>query len=536
MVTALLTATALLVVLNVVSLTAGSGVRVEGGQPCAARWYNYSSFVCVCNATYCDASPPRPALAVGGIAHYTSSRCGQRLTLRLHNFTDATELRSGAARLRVDTSQQFQQMLGFGGGMTDSTAFNIRALSSATQQHLLRSYFGNSDGSSRYSLVRVPMGGTDFSVRNYTYDDSKTPDPSLKNFSLQPEDIEYKIPLILAAQRLAGNGLKVHALPWSAPRWMKVYNGTNGVSWLQSKYYQTWADYFAKFLKEYAQLGVDMWAVSLQNEPSSGSVANYGVNNMGWSAQWLRRFLEDFLGPTLRSDSSLADTDIIIGEDLRDYLYWSEEILEGEAAQRLTSAVAVHWYADSFTSPTMLDDLHRNHSDLSIFYTESCYGPFMGGGYPAVRLGSWERAENYTSDIIQVTNHWTSAWEDWNMVVNTEGGPNWIGNYADASIVANVTADEFYKQPMYYAIAHFSRFVPRGSRRVKLQMDADANSTDVESVAFLTPQDDVVVVLQNKQGTRRSVVVSDPQLGEASLSLPAHSMHTLVYQRAGNTV
>ncbi|XP_049950381.1 lysosomal acid glucosylceramidase-like isoform X2 [Schistocerca serialis cubense] len=536
MAAALLTAAVLLVALNVVWFASGAGTRVEGGQPCAVRWYNYSSFVCVCNATYCDAPPSTPALSNGGIAHYTSSRCGQRLSLRLRSFKNPAELQSGVARLRVDTSQQFQRMLGFGGGMSDSTAINIRALSSATQQQLLRSYFGSSDGSSQYSLVRLPMGGTDFSVRNYTYDDSSKPDPSLKNFALQPEDIEYKIPLLLLAQRLSGNGLKIHAAPWSAPRWMKAHNGTIGISWLQSRYYQTWANYFVKFLKEYRRRGVDVWAVSLQNEPTSGAIVNYGVNSMGWSAQGLRRFLEGFLGPTLRRDSSVASTDIIIGEDTRAYLDWTRQILNGAAARRLTSGVAVHWYQDSTTGPAVLDDLHRNHRDLFILYTEACYGPFFGSGYPTVRLGSWERAENYTSDIIQVTNHWTSGWEDWNMVVNTEGGPNWSSNPADASIVANATADEFYKQPMYYAIAHFSRFVPRGSRRVSLQMDSDANSTDVEGVAFLTPQDDVVVVLQNKQETRRSVVVSDPQLGEASLSLPAHSMHTLVYRRASNTV
>lgn len=517
-------------------LTSGAGVRVEGDRPCAARWYNYSSFVCVCNASYCDAPPPTPALPVGSLAHYASSRCGQRLALRLRNFTDTDETESGAARLVVDASRQFQEMLGFGGGMTDSTAINIRALSRQAQMQLLRSYFGSSDGSAQYLLIRVPMGGTDFSVRNYTYDDSKKPDPSLKNFALQREDIEYKIPLIRMAQSLSDNGLKVHAAPWSAPRWMKTFNGTNGVSWLDSKYYQTWANYFVKFLKEYARRGVPVWGVSLQNEPTSGSVVNYGVNNMGWQPRWLRRFLERHLGPTLRRDRALAHTDIIIGEDIRQYLDWSEEILEGEAARRLTSGVAVHWYGDYETDPNMLDQLHSNHSGLYILYTEACYGPFMGSGFPSVRLGLWERAENYTSDIIQVVNHWTSGWEDWNMVVDTQGGPNWVGNYADASIVSNATADEFYKQPMYYAISHFSRFVPRGSRRIGLRVDSDGGSTDVESVAFLTPADQVVVVLQNKQSSRRSVVLSDPQLGESRLSLPAHSMHTVVYPRASNDV
>lgn len=39
-----------------------------------------------------------------------------------------------------------------------------------------------------------------------------------------------------------------------------------------------------------------------------------------------------------------------------------------------------------------------------------------------------------------------------NLAVNVQGGPNWVGNYVDAPIIVSNTSDEFYKQPMYYAI------------------------------------------------------------------------------------
>lgn len=53
-----------------------------------------------------------------------------------------------------------------------------------------RSYFSK-DGL-EYSLGRVPIGGTDFSTRGYTYQDNST-DASLKSFNLTEEDLIYKV-------------------------------------------------------------------------------------------------------------------------------------------------------------------------------------------------------------------------------------------------------------------------------------------------------------------------------------------------------
>ncbi|KAK8773049.1 hypothetical protein V5799_012418 [Amblyomma americanum] len=52
-------------------------------------------------------------------------------------------------------------------------------------------------------------------------------------------------------------------------------------------------------------------------------------------------------------------------------------------------------------------------------------------------------------------NHWVTGWTDWNLALNTGGGPNWAQNFVDSPIIVNATAQEFYKQPMYYALGHF---------------------------------------------------------------------------------
>ena len=50
------------------------------------------------------------------------------------------------------------------------------------------------------------------------------------------------------------------------------------------------------------------------------------------------------------------------------------------------------------------------------------------------------------------------GWTDWNIALDMQGGPNWAGNFVDAPIIVNEAEGEFYKQPMYYALGHISRY------------------------------------------------------------------------------
>lgn len=76
-----------------------------------------------------------------------------------------------------------------------------------------------------------------------------------------------------------------------------------------------------------------------------------------------------------------------------------------------------------------------------------------------VILGSWQRGEMYAKNIIENLSHWVSTWIDWNIALDMTGGPNWIKNNVDAPIIVNATADEFYKQPIFYVLGHFSKYV-----------------------------------------------------------------------------
>ena len=56
-----------------------------------------------------------------------------------------------------------------------------------------------------------------------------------------------------------------------------------------------------------------------------------------------------------------------------------------------------------------------------------------------------------------------------NVLLDSNGGPNHLGNTCDAPLIADARYETVHRHPQYYYLGHFSRFVPRGSRRVAMQ-------------------------------------------------------------------
>uniref|UniRef100_A0A915LFT7 Glucosylceramidase n=1 Tax=Meloidogyne javanica TaxID=6303 RepID=A0A915LFT7_MELJA len=84
-----------------------------------------------------------------------------------------------------------------------------------------------------------------------------------------------------------------------------------------------------------------------------------------------------------------------------------------------------------------------------------------------------------------------------------EGGPNWVNNIVDAPILVDGKKDEFYKQPMFYFIGHFSKFIPPGSVRINSSLFNNLSNystnllNKIDHVAFVTPRGDKIIVLIN---------------------------------------
>ncbi|VIO88727.1 Uncharacterized protein BM_BM6281 [Brugia malayi] len=499
-------------------------------RKCRHRYYgNKENIVCVCNATYCDDVPKVGNLKSLQAVIYKTNQRGKRFEYTVSSFGKKTN-GTGVIRLGTDSKIRFQTIIGFGGAFTDAAGINIDSLSVSARNHLLQSYFGKTG--IQYTIGRVPIASTDFSTHAYSYDDSPN-DFALTNFSLAEEDFKFKIPYIKQAVSLTDGVLKLFASPWSAPGWMKTSGQMIGGGTLRGppngSYHVTWANHYVKFLETYKKNGVTFWGLTVQNEPVSGIDLSYKWQTMYFSPKAEGDFIKNHLGPALRRSEVGRNISLMIMDDQRTQLpIWADVVLKDKEAAQYISGIAVHWYND-FVPVSQLSETHSRHPNKFIFGTEACTGfkPFEHSPL----LGDWSRGEMYAHDIIQDLSHWVSGWTDWNLCLNLNGGPSFVKNYVDAPIIINATADEFYKQPMFYVMGHFSKFIPPGSVRIELHFYM--KPVLYEGVAFVTPAHQQVLVLLNRGNKSVTFSVEDKAKNGLALriQLESKSIATVIWNK-----
>lgn len=472
------------------------------GDPCSARSFGQDSVVCVCDAHRCDLPGRLTFPDPGHFTVVTSSRDGLRFhvdTKEVDDMGEEEEDPTGTTTIEVDLEDRRQVMVGFGAAFTDASGINLAALSPGAREMALRSYF--SPEGIEYELSRVPIGSCDFSVKPYSYAEVEG-DVELEHFKLAEEDLLYKIPQLRRAQELSERPLRVVGSPWSPPTWMKTNGKHNESGQLIREMWRPWADYLVRFVKAYEEEGIPIWGITTQNDPLSGFDPNYKWNSLGWTDEDMRDWIKESLGPAVEEAGLQDRLRVMIHDQDRIQLSWhSHATLQDPDAARYVSGVAVHWYADTQVGPKVLDEIHDSFPDKFLLYSEACTG-FDAPDDEKVLLGSWARAESYAKNIIEGANHWVTGWLDWNLALDTTGGPNWAGNRVDAPVIVNATADEFYKQPMFYALGHFSKFVPAGSvhvtsRVVKDGDDEGDDEGDLHAAAFTRADGGNVLILLN---------------------------------------
>ncbi|KAH7715833.1 O-Glycosyl hydrolase family 30 protein [Aphelenchoides avenae] len=305
------------------------------------------------------------------------------------------------------------------------------------------------------------------------------------------------------------------------------------------EYYQTYAKYYVKFFEEYFKQGINFWAVTIQNEPSSGLIPNYGWQTM-FMSYWLQReFANQLLGPALRASPPSQSLKIIAHDDQRiDVVFAALAIfLDPFSTGDYVDGLGVHWYTGR-EAYAGIGAASRVDSRKFIIATEACNGYNAGEHTPL--LGDWDRGEAYGHDIIQTLLNNVTGWTDWNMCLDETGGPTWVGNFVDSPIIVNNTADEFYKQPMFYYMGHFSKFVRPDSLRLKLAIDAGLLHLHTllqtfEGVVFFRPDNRYAVVLHNRDASSaKTVSIEDASHPGRRLlvQLEPKSISTFIWNRA----
>jgi glucosylceramidase len=413
----------------------------------------------------------------------------------------------------VDPSKSFQTYLGTGGAITDASAETFYKLPKAKQQELLTAYYDREKGIG-YTVARTNINSCDFSSDMYTY--VKEGDESLKSFNVD-HDKKFKIPMIKAANQMTGGKLTLFASPWSPPAWMKDNKDMLHGGRLSDKYYATWAAYFVKFIKAYQQEGVNVWGVSIQNEP----MATQRWESCLYKAEEEANFLKKDLGPLFEKEG-LKDKKIIVWDHNRDLMYQrAQTYFSDPAVAKYAWGIGFHWYEDWSGGSQMFDNVRRVHEAFpskNIFFTEGCAESFN-----ADRYYSWSLGEEYGKSMITDFNNGMVGFTDWNVLLDETGGPNHVQNFCFAPIHGDTRTGELIYTNAYYYIGHFSKFIQPGAKRII----ASSSRSQLMTTAFKNPDGKIVVVVMNNTSIKTPYSIWINGYSFPLVSLP-HSITTIV--------
>ncbi|MCX6280609.1 MAG: glycoside hydrolase family 30 protein [Bacteroidetes bacterium] len=415
----------------------------------------------------------------------------------------------------VDPSKTFQTITGIGGALTDASAETFAKLPKEKQQEILQQYFDAEKGIG-YTLARTTIHSCDFSSSSYTYVNAD--DMSLKSFSIA-HDKEFRIPFIKQAITAAGGRLTLFASPWSPPAWMKDNNDMLHGGKLKPSCYQSWADYFVKFINAYQAEGIPVWGITVQNEP----MAKQSWESCIYTAEEERDYIKNFLGPALQK-AGLGDKKLIAWDHNRDLIYQRASIiLSDPEAAKYVWGIGFHWYEDWTGGGKIFDNVKRvaeAFPNTHLIFTEGCAESFTFN-----KMNEWKWGEVYGRSMINDFNNGTEGWTDWNILLDETGGPNHVQNLCFAPVHANTHTGELTYLSSFYYIGHFSKFIRPGAERI---ISASSRG-QLLTTAFLNTDGKIAVIVMNQSNDKIPYRIWISGQAAETTSLP-HSIQTLIIE------
>ncbi len=377
--------------------------------------------------------------------------------------------------IEISDSQTFQTVDGFGFSLTGGSAQVINSLNASKKQELLQELFGVNNNSIAVSYLRISIGASDLDASVFSYNDlpAGQTDINLTQFSLAP-DMTNLIPLL--KEILAINpSIKIMGSPWSPPVWMKDNNSSIGGS-LQQKYYGVYAQYFVKYIQKMKEEGINIDAITIQNEP-----LHPGNNpSLLMLAPDQADFIKNHLGPAFQT--ATISTKIIIYDHNCDKPDYPISVLNDAAAKSFISGSAFHLYAGDISA---LSTVRSAHPDKDLYFTEQ-YTPSTGDF-------SGDLKWHLKNVVVGSMRNWSKTALEWNLANDASFGPHTPGGCTTCKGGITVNSSASYTQNVgYYIIAHASKFVPTGSIRIGSNIVGN-----LHNVAFKTPAGKKVLVVIN---------------------------------------
>lgn len=378
--------------------------------------------------------------------------------------------------IEINDHNKFQSVDGFGFALTGGSAQHLAHMDAAKRAALLRELFGADGNDIGISYLRISIGSSDLSDHVYSYDDMPVgqSDPELAKFNLDPDRAEV-VPIL--KEILAINPkIKILGSPWSAPGWMKTNDNSKGGK-LKTENYGTYAKYFVKYIQGMDAEGIQITAITIQNEPLNDK----NTPSMLMPSEEEARFIKDYLGPAFRE--ARLRTKIILYDHNCNVPDYAISILKDPLAYRYVDGSGFHLYEGQIAAMSRVHDAfpHKN-----LYFTE----------YMAVEPTESARisiAKPVEGTFIGALQNWSRNVLLWNLAANSKFEPHTDnGGCPICQGAVTIDGDEVTRNLAYYAMAHFSKFVRPGSVRI-----GSSSTATLPNVAFKASGGKTVLIVVN---------------------------------------
>ena len=422
------------------------------------------------------------------------------------------------------TDEKFQTIDGFGLAVTQASCYNLLKMSADERTRVLKELFSPTEGAGS-SLIRVCIGGSDFSMDEFTWCDSQ----GMEHFGIHRLDTEYLFPILDEIYRINPD-VQIIGSPWSSPRWMKMDVEGKGNSYnrwtsgrLNPKYYSDYGTYFVKWVQAMEQRGYKVMAVTLQNEP-----LNHG-NSMSLYMPWQdqRDFLK-VVGPAFRAAG--LKTQILLFDhnynydgqgDQKDYPL---NIFADAEASQYTTGSAWHNYGGSVSE---LDKIHSAAPDKGIWFTEASIGTWNYDGHKF----AGQLKEDMSQIVFGTLSRYGKGITLWNMMLDDERKPYRPGGCSTCYGALQISHDSYSyssieRKSHWYDVAHPSVAIKPGAVRIGTE---GFTAQGLTYLAFLNPDGSYGVLAMNEGSeTRQLVFVTEAH--SVHVDVPAQSVVSALWK------
>jgi glucosylceramidase len=446
--------------------------------------------------------PAWAGMSVGRVQVWSSFRDKRHAQGEVLQWKPADAIAADAIVLDPETVKQ--EILGFGGAMTDSSCYLLSQLSDAERGPIMHDLFAPPEMG--FNVCRTCVGASDYSRTVYSFDESPEPDPEMKHFSID-HDKEYILPVLREARK-TNPELFLFSSPWSPPGWMKANKSMLGGA-MRSGNFDAYTRYFMKFLDGYKAEGVAIDAVTVQNETDAEQ--NGRMPACLWAQEHEIEFVAKFLGPALRKAG--AKTKIWVLD--HNYNLWGRAIgeLSNTEAYDYIDGIAWHGYVGE---PSAMTRVHEAFPKKNAYWTEG--GPDINAPDYETDYTKWGETFN------GILGNWARSITAWNVVLDEKGKPN-VGPFSCGGVITVESGShKVTRSGQYWAFAHYARHMKRGAKVIAAN-GVGGDEKGVTLTAARNPDGSFVAVVANRGAGRRVQLVMGTNV--LDVELPADSLQTL---------